>query len=64
MVAAALPALVTYDRQWPTIAEKLLREAKDKLATLRLTLDMALDEDTYQAAVVVTGATSIQYMKG
>ena len=44
----------------PNFGEKSLREVKDKLATLGLTLGMTLEEDAYRAAVVATVAASIK----
>jgi DNA-directed RNA polymerase subunit alpha len=44
----------------PNFGEKSLREVKEKLANLGLTLGMTLDEDSYSVAVVATVATSIE----
>ena len=44
----------------PNLGEKSLREVKEKLAKLGLTLGMTLDEDSYSAAVVATVAMSIE----
>ena len=43
----------------PNFGEKSLREVKEKLASLGLTLGMTLEEDAYRATVVATVAESI-----
>ena len=44
----------------PNFGEKSLREIKEKLAALGLTLCMTLEEDAYRAAVVARVTASIQ----
>ena len=48
----------------PNFGEKSLREVKEKLAALGLTLGMTLDDESYRAAVVATVAASIDATKG
>ena len=48
----------------PNFGEKSLREVKDKLATLGLTLGMTLEEDVYRAAVVAAAAANIEAARG
>ena len=48
----------------PNFGEKSLREVKEKLATLGLTLGMTLEDDTYRAAVVAAVAASIEVTRG
>jgi hypothetical protein len=48
----------------PNSVEKSLREVKEKLATLGLTLGMMLDDNSYRAAVVAAVAASIHATKG
>jgi DNA-directed RNA polymerase alpha subunit len=43
---------------------KSLREVKEKLAALGLTLGMTLDDEAYRAAVVATVVANIQATKG
>ena len=43
----------------PNFGQRSLREVKDKLATLGLTLGMTLEDDAYRAAVVATVAANI-----
>jgi hypothetical protein len=47
-----------------TVEEKSLREVKEKLAALGLTLGMTLDDDVYSAAVVATVAESLRAREG
>ena len=48
----------------PNFGEKSLREVKEKLATLGLTLDMTLDDASYRASVLATVAENIRASKG
>jgi len=44
----------------PNLGQKSLREVRDKLATLGLTLGMTLEDESYRAAVAATVAAKIQ----
>jgi DNA-directed RNA polymerase alpha subunit len=48
----------------PNFGNKSLKEIKEKLATLGLTLGMTVEDDSYQAAVVATVAAGIRTTKG
>jgi DNA-directed RNA polymerase alpha subunit len=48
----------------PNFGEKSLREVKEKLANLGLTLGMTLEEDGYRAAVVAAVAAHIEATRG
>ena len=48
----------------PNFGAKSLREVKEKLANLGLTLGMTLEDESYRAAVVATVAANIQLTKG
>lgn len=48
----------------PNFGEKSLREVREKLAGLGLTLGMTLDDESYRAAVVAAVAASIKATKG
>ena len=43
----------------PNVGQKSLKEIKETLATLGLTLSMTLEDDAYRAAVVATVAANI-----
>jgi hypothetical protein len=44
----------------PNFGRKSLKEVTEKLATPELTLGMTLEDESYRAAVVATGATHIE----
>jgi len=48
----------------PNFGEKSLREVKETLATLGLTLGMTLEDDAYRAAVVAAVAANIEAARG
>jgi DNA-directed RNA polymerase alpha subunit len=48
----------------PNFGEKSLREVKEKLANLGLTLGMTLEDDAYRAAVVAAVVANIATAKG
>ena len=48
----------------PNFGEKSLREVKEKLASLGLTLGMTVDDELYKAAVVATVAANLRTRKG
>jgi DNA-directed RNA polymerase alpha subunit len=48
----------------PDFGNKSLKEVKDKLATLGLTLGVTLEEDMYRAAIVATVAATLHEPKG
>jgi Bacterial RNA polymerase, alpha chain C terminal domain len=50
--------------QLPNFGNKSLKEIKEKLAALGLTLGMTLDDESYRAAVVATVAANIAAAKG
>jgi hypothetical protein len=47
----------------PNFGKKSLREVKEKLATLGLTLGMTLDDDSYRGAIVATVAATLRATK-
>jgi len=47
----------------PNFGEKSLKEVRTKLANLRLTLGMTLEDDSYRAAIVATVAATIEAAK-
>jgi DNA-directed RNA polymerase alpha subunit len=48
----------------PNFGNKSLKEIKEKLATLGLTLGMTLDNDSYRAAIVAAVAANLDAPKG
>lgn len=50
--------------QLPNFGNTSLKEFKEKLATLGLTLGMTLDDDSYRAAIIATAAATIAAAEG